>query len=74
MYKFGYAYTSKGRQLIVGVTRYTNTQRYSNKVYIPMFPKIDTSIFETVLPVTLTKDMNHLSLSQKISRFRSKTV
>lgn len=73
MHKFGYYYTSEGRELCVTIANYVNKSRYSNASDTSVVitePVISSTLFSSNLPVKLIPEMSHLQLSQAFARVR----
>lgn len=68
MHKFGYIYLTEGRKLAVAIASFVNKSRYSTSTNNVKTPIIDSTLFNTSLPVTLTPKMTHLELSQSFAK------
>jgi hypothetical protein len=74
MHKFGYFYLPEGRKLVVKISNYINKSRYSNSGNNPSIPEINSSIFDSPLPVNLEPYMSHLVFSQTFSKLQNKIL
>lgn len=68
-HKFGHYYLPEGRALVIKISQYINTGRYSNNPDRVSPPDLNCvkNVLGLTLPVTLTPEMTHLHLSQAFS-------
>ena len=74
MQKYGYCYSTVGRNLAVSIANYINKSRYStatNKVTVPV---IDIAFLTSILPVKLTPTISHLELSKEFAKIQKGRV
>jgi len=65
LYKYDYFYLSEGRSLVLNISKSINKARYSNKPLKLNLLSLDdiNKVLFIDLPIKLTTDMNHLTLS-----------
>ena len=70
LHKYGYFSVKEGRSLVNNISNSINTARYSNKNSLSILQNLDiiNSVLSIDLPVKLTPEMNHLTLSQSFAR------
>ncbi len=70
MYKWGYAYLIQGRKLLVLISKYINSGRYTNSNVTGIAPESDTisEVLNYEVPVERTPEMNQLEYAKAIAR------
>jgi hypothetical protein len=69
-HKYGHFYLPEGRALTLLISQYINTSRYSTNLNTVTIPNLDMIklVLSLEIPVTLTPNMSHLTLSQALAK------
>lgn len=70
LHKWGYYYMEQGRVLMVSISQYINDGRYTTNTNPVRAPAVELikAVLAMVLPIRLTPDMTHLTLSKMYGR------